>query len=55
MLEICKNDKSKVKQLVQNKVLDGIVISNSNLIDDILFFMYHEEILNCLTHTFEEL
>ena len=54
MLKICKNDKNKVKQLIQNKVLDGIVTSNSNLIDDIILSMSHEGILNCLTHGFPD-
>lgn len=54
MLKICKNDKNKVKQLIQNKVLDGIVTSNSNLIDDIILSMSHEGILNCLTQGFPD-
>ena len=54
MLKLIKNDKSKVKQQIQNKVLDGIVASNSNLIDDIILAMAHENILDCLKYGFPD-
>lgn len=54
MLKSIKNDKSKVKQQIQNKVLDGIVASNSNLIDDIILAMAHENILDCLQYGFPD-
>lgn len=52
MLKICKQDKSKVMELIKNKVLDGIKASNSNLIDDIILSMCHEGILNDLEEGF---
>lgn len=54
MLKLVKNDKSKVKQQIQNKVLDGIVASNSNLIDDIILAMAHEHVLDCLQYGFPD-
>ncbi len=36
MLKLCKLDKNRVLIQINNKVLDGIVASNSNLIDDII-------------------
>lgn len=54
MLNLIKNDKNKVKQQIQNKVLDGIVASNSNLIDDIILAMAHEHVLDCLQYGFPD-
>lgn len=52
MLKICKLDKNKVIKQINNKVLDAIITSNSNLIDDIILSMHHEKILDCLDCTF---
>lgn len=54
MLKICKLDKNKVLEQVNNKVLDGIAASNSNLIDDIILSMKHEGILECLDNGFPD-
>ena len=52
MLTICKNDKRKIKQLVNKKGLNNIVISNSNLIDDIILAMYRDGVIDCLDSSF---
>ena len=52
MLRICKQDKNKVMEQVKNKVLDGIMASNSNLIDDIILSMCHEGVLDSLDKGF---
>jgi len=54
MLTICKNDKNKVIEQIKNKVLDGIVASNSNLVDDIILSMLHEGVLDCLNEGFPD-
>lgn len=54
MLTICKNDKSKVKKQIQNKLLDGIVASNSNLVDDIILSMLREGVIDCINDGFED-
>ena len=54
MLRICKQDKNKVMEQVKNKVLDGIMVSNSNLIDDIILTMCHEGVLDNLDQGFPD-
>lgn len=54
MLKICKLDKNRVLTQINNKVLDGIVASNSNLIDDIILSMKREGILECLNNGFPD-
>ena len=54
MLKLCKLDKNRVLTQINNKVLDGIVASNSNLIDDIILSMKHEGILECLNNGFPD-
>lgn len=54
MLTLYKNDKSKVMKQIQNGVLDSIVASNTNLVDDIILSMYHEGILECLNNGFPD-
>lgn len=54
MLKLCKNDKNKVKQQIQKQILDGIVASNSNLIDDIILSMCHDGVLECLNNGFPD-
>lgn len=54
MLTICKNDKNIVIEQIKNKVLDDIVASNSNLIDDIILSMLHEGVLDCLDEGFPD-
>ena len=54
MLRICKQDKNKVMEQVKNKVLDGIMASNSNLIDDIILSMCHEGVLDSLDKGFPD-
>lgn len=54
MLKICKNDKNKVIKQVQQKLLDGIIASNSNLIDEIILSMFHEGIIDCLDEGFND-
>lgn len=54
MLTICINDKSKIKELAKKKGLSNIVISNSNLIDDIILNMAHNGIIACLDNGFDD-
>ena len=54
MLTICKNDKRKIKELVNKKGLNNIVISNGNLIDDIILAMYRDDIIDCLEQGFND-
>ena len=54
MLKICKQDKKKVKLRVKRKLLDAIVTSNSNLIDEIILAMSDEGILDCLSEGFPD-
>lgn len=54
MLKPCKNDKNIVKQQIQNQVLDAIVASNSDFIDDIILSMSHEGVLDCLSEGFPD-
>lgn len=54
MLKLCKQNKSKVIKQIQNKMLDGIAISNSNLVDDIILAMYHAGVLRCLNNGFPD-
>lgn len=54
MLRLVKNDKNKVLQQVRNQVLDGIVASNSNLVDDIILSMLRDGVLDCLNDGFPD-
>lgn len=54
MLKIVKQDKNKVKEQVKKKLLDAIVTSNSNLIDEIILAMSDEGVLDCLSDGFPE-
>lgn len=54
MLTICKNNKSEIKKLVEKKRLTDIVISNSNLIDDIILAMAHDGVIDCLDKGFAD-
>ncbi|MGX8852829.1 transposase [Amedibacillus sp. YH-ame10] len=54
MFSLCKQDKNKVKEQIQNQILDGIVASNSSLIDDIILSMSHEGIFDCLSNGFPD-
>lgn len=54
MLKVCKNDKQMVLDRIQEKKIDCISQSTSNLIDDIILLMNNEGILNCLKDVFPE-
>lgn len=54
MLRLCKLDKNKVLKQVNSKMLDGIVASNSNIIDDIILSMKKEGILEYLNYGFPD-
>ena len=54
MLTACKNDKAEIKRLIENKDLSNIVISNTNLIDDIIFAMARDGIIDCLNNGFHD-
>ena len=54
MLTICKNNKEKIKKLIENKSLRSIVISNSDLIDDIILSMCHDGVIDCLANGFSD-
>lgn len=54
MLTICKNDKTKVKELIKSKQLSSIVASNSDFIDDIILAMSQEGIIDCLDEGFTD-
>lgn len=48
MLTVCKNDKSKIKSLINKYKLDAIVMSGSNLVDDIILAMVNDGVIDCL-------
>lgn len=52
MLTICKNNKEEIKKLIESKGLRDIVISNSDLIDDIILSMCHDGVIDCLDNGF---
>lgn len=52
MLTVCKNNKTKIKQLIREKSLNDIVMSTSNLIDDIIMSMSRDGIIDCLDKGF---
>ena len=54
MLTICKNNKEEIKKLIENKSLRNIVISNSDLIDDIILSMCRDGVIDCLANGFPE-
>ncbi len=54
MLTLCKENKNAIKKLVKNKGLNNIVISNSNLIDDIILSMQRDGIIDCLDKGFPD-
>ena len=54
MLTLCKNNKQQMKQLIQNKQLDAIMTSNSELVDDIILAMQHDGIIDCLDSSFTD-
>lgn len=53
-MRLIKNDKNKVLQQVRSQVLDGIVASNSNLVDDIILSMMRDGVLDCLNNSFPD-
>lgn len=54
MLTICKNNKTEIKKLIGNKNLRSIVISNSDLIDDIILSMCKDGVIDCLADGFSD-
>lgn len=54
MLTICKNNKEEIKKLIESKNLRDIVISNSDLIDDIILSMCREGVVDCLSNGFSD-
>ncbi len=54
MLTICKNNKEQIKKLIESKNLRDIVISNSDLIDDIMLSMCHDGVIDCLANGFSD-
>lgn len=54
MLTICKNNKEEIKRLIENKGLRSIVISNSDLIDDIILSMCRNGVIDCLANGFSD-
>ena len=54
MLTICKNNKNEIKKLIENKSLRDIVISNSDLIDDIILAMCRDGVVDCLANGFSD-
>lgn len=52
MLTICRNDKNKIKEHINNKQLDSIELSSSNLVDDIILAMLQNGVLDCLNNGF---
>lgn len=45
---LCKNDKEKMKKLIQNQKLDAVVTSNTDFVDEIILAMANEGIIDCL-------
>ena len=54
MLTLCKNDKNKIKELIENKKLDAIVASNTDFVDDIILAMARDGIIDCLDEGFTD-
>ena len=54
MLTICKNNKEEIKKIVERKNLRDIVISNSDLIDDIMLSMCYDGVIDCLANGFSD-
>ena len=54
MLTICKNNKEEIRKLIESKNLRDIVISNSDLIDDIMLSMCHDGVIDCLANGFSD-
>ena len=54
MLTLCKNDKNKIKQMIHNKQLDFVAMSNSNFIDDVILAMSRNGIIDCLNNGFND-
>lgn len=54
MLTLYKCSKSKVFKQLKNGILDDIVASNGNLVDDIILSMIHEKIIDCFSDAFKD-
>ncbi len=54
MLTLCRNNKNEIKKMIQNKSLRDIVISERNLIDDIILSMCQDGIIDCLADGFTD-
>ncbi len=48
MLALCKNDKLKIKEMINEKKLDAIVTSNTDFVDDIILAMAYDGSIDCL-------
>ena len=48
MIKICKENKTETMQKILTNNIDGISISQSNLVDNIILSMYENKILDCL-------
>ena len=54
MWTICKNNKEEIKKLAKKKQLSHVMISNSNLVDEIILEMCHEGVIDCLDKGFSD-
>ena len=52
MWTICKNNKDKIRKLAKKKRLSHVMMSSSNLVDDIILDMCREGIIDCLDKGF---
>lgn len=54
MIKICrKNQKSVINKIYNNK-FDNVIMSTSNLVDDIILSMYNQGIIECLTTSIKD-
>lgn len=48
MLTLCKNNRNEIEKSIENKRLDAIMPSSSDIIDDIILAMIKDEVIDCL-------
>ncbi len=49
MIKVCTENKKKIRENILCNDFDSLMMSNSNLVDDIILSMYENGILECLT------
>jgi len=54
LLTICKNNRKEIEKSIQNKRLDDIVSSSSDIIEEIILAMTRDGIIECLNNPFSD-